>query len=312
MLSLHQLHVFHVAGQSNTLQEAAERLFITQPAVSQQIKRLETQLGTRLFERSRRGIELTPAGRELMTYTTQILRLVAQAESALTNVNNIESGQASIGATPNISSYLLPQWMQSFRTRYTHLTLSIQTAVTPQIIEGVMDRRLELGFVEGEIVTETHPMLGHIVLEAIPHMVIVGKEHSWWGRDAVPMDDLDGQAFVMRQRGSQSRAWLESLFRQFGVSPRITGEFDNPETLKQAVRTGNFMTVLPEQAVQQEIRLGYLWGVRLQDANLNRPMRMTWNREVVLSPVSRALVQHLAQHYPQVLTIFDGAVEEQE
>lgn len=275
-------------------------MYISQPAVSQQIKRLETQLGTRLFERSRRGVELTPAGRELRSYATQILRLVAQAESALTNVNNIEAGQASIGATPNISSYLLPQWIQSFRAQYTHLTLSIQTDVTPQIMEAVIERGLELGFVEGEINTTIYPKLGHTILESVLHVVIVGRDHPWWGREAVSMGDLNGQSFVMRQRGSQSRAWLESLFRNFEVVPRITGEFDNPETLKQAVRTGSCLTILPAQAVEQEINLEQVWGLRLDNVNLNRPMRMIWNQEVVLSPVARALVQHLAQRYPQV------------
>lgn len=300
MLNLNQLHIFHTAAHSRTLGEAAEKLFLTQPAVSQQIRNLEKHLGTRLFERSRRGVELTPAGRELLTYTTQILRLSAQAEAALTNINNVEEAQAVVGATPNVGSYLLPTWIQAFRTKHPNVTMVIQTATTPQVVEAVRAGQQHLGFVEGEIETAALAQVETLVLADVPQRVVVGQAHPWWGRESVPLCELDGQPMVFRQEKSQSHVWLTTIMRQHGVTPRIIGEFDNPETLKQAVRSSTSLTVLPENALLHDVAAGSLWTVAVEDVRLERALRLVWARDVVFSAVVRAMLDHLARTYPAV------------
>ncbi|MEM6529630.1 MAG: LysR family transcriptional regulator, partial [Chloroflexota bacterium] len=242
MLSLHQLQIFHTAAESATLTAAAEKLYLTQPAVSQQIRNLETHLGTKLFERSRRGIELTPAGRELLTYTTQILRLVALAEASLTNINKIADVQAVVGATPNVGSYLLPQWVQSFRLQHPNITLIIQTDTTSGIIAAVSAGEQLLGFIEGEPDVQQQAGIEELVLEPLPHRVIIGREHPWWGRESVSVAELDRQPFIMRQKKSRSHEWLDEIFQRHSVAPRIVGEFDNPESLKQTVRNSTSIT----------------------------------------------------------------------
>jgi DNA-binding transcriptional LysR family regulator len=300
MLNLNQLHIFHTAAHSRTLGEAAEKLYLTQPAVSQQIRNLEKHLGTRLFERSRRGVELTPAGRELLTYTTQILRLGAQAEAALTNINNVEEAQAVVGATPNVGSYLLPTWIQAFRSKHPNVTMVIQTATTPQIVEAVGTGHQQLGFVEGEIDVAALDRVETLVLADVPQRVVVGKAHEWWGKDSVKLCELGDQPMVFRQEKSQSHVWLTKIMREHGVTPRIIGEFDNPETLKQAVRSSGSITVLPENAMLHDVAAGSLWTVAVEDVSLERALRLVWQQDVVFSAVVRAMLDHLAKTYPSV------------
>jgi len=300
MLNLHQLQIFHTAAESSTLTEAAEKLYLTQPAVSQQIRNLETHLGTRLFERSRRGIELTPAGRELFTYTLQILRLVAQAEASLTNINNIKEARAVVGATPNVGSYLLPQWVQTFRLQHPNITLIIQTGTTPDIIEAVTSGEQSLGFVEGEITNQEHQQINFTVLEPLPHRVVIGRDHAWWGRKSINIEELDGQPFIIRQKRSQSHAWLEEIFKRYSVSPRIVGEFDNPESLKQTVRNSVSITVLPLRAVEHDVDTGLLAALDVNNADLTRSLRLIWQKDSIFSAVTRAMIAYLIESYPHV------------
>ncbi len=304
MLNLNQLHIFYVAAQSSTLSEAAEKLYLSQPAVSQQIRNLETHLGTQLFERSRRGVTLTAAGEELFEYAQKILRLSAQAEAALTDINQLNDVQAVVGATPNVGNYLFPQWIQSFREAYPNVTLVIQTATTPDIVNAVAAGQQQLGFVEGEI--DGNSAVEHLVLQPLPQQLVVGKQHPWWGRESVAFQDLDGQSFVMRQSNSRSYIWLKDIFRQRGVTPRIIGEFDNPETIKQTVRTSASMTILPEHALHHELADGVLWAVGLSDVTLERSLRLVWQRDGVFSAVARTMLTFLSQSYPHLRSLLSS------
>ena len=115
MIDLNKLHVFNVVAQAGSFSAAADRLYITQSAVSQHIKELETGLGRQLFQRGRRGVRLTPHGEILQRYARDIFALVARAEAALTDVAHLSEGRVSIGATPGVAVYLAPEWIQRFR-----------------------------------------------------------------------------------------------------------------------------------------------------------------------------------------------------
>ncbi len=107
MLNLHKLEIFATVVRVGSFSAAAEQLLMTQPAVSQHIQDLEASLGTRLFERGRRGVTLTAAGEKLHDYTRTILQLVSEAENAVTDVEHLTSGEIVVGATPGVSVYLL-------------------------------------------------------------------------------------------------------------------------------------------------------------------------------------------------------------
>jgi len=301
MLNLHQLEVFYVVAQSRTFGEAAEKLYISQPAVSQHIKALEVAVGTRLFERSRRGISLTLAGRTLLEHTRDILRRVAIAENAVTNVANLSDGKTNIGATPNISSYLLPEWIRGFREKYPKLTPSVQTDVTSRTIGDVLAGQLNLGLVEGEIDEDVPDKLRYIVLQDVPQHIVVGRLHDWWERESVSIHELAEQPFVMRQQTSQTRIWLNDVLQAHGIVPRVTGEFDNPEAIKHATMTGRCVTILPEYAIQKEADLELLHIVRVADIELRRELKLVWDGDRVFPPVTRAFVSFLEEClFPQL------------
>ena len=301
MLSLYKLEIFALVVQEGSFSAAAARLFMTQSAVSQHIQSLEAGLGTKLFRRGRRGVTLTTAGGTLYEYTREILRLVAEAETTITNVEHLESGQVHIGATPGVSVYLLPEWMQRFQRRYPNLTISLQTAVTEEVVSGVLDHSLDVGFIEGELKANVDDRLGRLILQQIKMLVIIGKGHAWWNRTAVPIEALHEHPFITRQHNSRTRQWIDSILARHRIVPRVIAEFDNPESIKQAVISGMGVTILPEYAVRGERERGHIRALEIDDLPLHRNLKIVWDKSEPCTPVTRAFLNRLTDDYPQLI-----------
>jgi len=300
MLSLYKLEIFAAVVQAGSFSAAAERLYMTQPAVSQHIQALEAGVGSILFTRGRRGVKLTPIGEKLYEYTQKILHLVAEAEATVTQVENLAEGQLNIGATPGINVYSTPEWAQSFRDKYPNLGVSVHSKITTELVDDVLGHRLDLGIVEGELDTINRKGLGRIVLAPIELTIIVGQEHDWWGLDSVSVEQLHDQAFIARHQNSRTRVWLDRTFANHDVAPKIVAEFDSPESIKQAVKSGMGMSILPDYSVQYETKNKQLHAIHLRDVKLERQMKLIWDETMPLSPISRAFLQHFATYFPQV------------
>jgi LysR family transcriptional regulator, low CO2-responsive transcriptional regulator len=298
VLSLYKLEIFNTVAMVGSFSKAAERLMLTQPAVSQHIRDLEASLETQLFKRGFRGVTLTSAGEVLLDYTRCILRMVAEAESAIANLDRLASGQVMIGATPGASVYWVPGWVQGFHKLYPNLAAVVTTATTAKIARDLVSEKLDVGFVEGELVVE--PPLEMLVLQEIDLFVIVGAHHPWWEHKEISLEALDGVDFIARLSGSHTRSWVDKLLHQYGVSVRITAEFDNPEAIKQAVASGMGVTILPEWAVAPDQWGGRLRVLPIKDFQLKRTLKVVWNDSVHLKPVVRAFLSHLAGQYPQL------------
>jgi DNA-binding transcriptional LysR family regulator len=303
MLSLYKLEIFTAVVDTGSFSKAAERLLLTQSAISQHINDLEISLGTRLFDRGPRGVTLTDTGTTLHSYTQQILHLIAEAQNAVTDVSKLKSGQITIGATPGINIYLLPQWINNFRKQFAHLTLSAQTGTTKQLIALLANRQLDLAVIEGEIDTYQQDNLGSVVLEEIELFVIVGEDHPFWDRDSIDIDELSQQAFIARPLSSQTRIWTDSLLNALKIQPNIIAEFDSQEAMKQAIRNGMGITLLPEYAVQNEVDMGVLRALKINNVELVRHIKLIWDNRHIFSPVALAFLKDLSASFPQIKTI---------
>jgi DNA-binding transcriptional LysR family regulator len=298
MLNLNKLEIFAAVVRTGSFSGAAQQLLMTQPAVSQHMQDLEASVGTRLFVRGRRGVTLTPAGERLRDYTNAIFQLVAEAENAITSVEHLAGGHMDIGATPGVSVYLLPEPIQTFHGRYPKLQVSVQTGITSQILDDLRLGKLDLGVIEGELDEPLHGSLGVQMLQDVEQWVVVGPKHRWWGRSDVAIDDLGGETFILRQRNSQTRIWLEGVFQQHGLHPRIGAEFDNVESIKRTVINSDSISVLPAYAVQHEVEQGRLWLLHVVGEVLQRTLKVVWNRETYTSPVVRAFLGCLQRALP--------------
>ena len=299
MIDLNKLHVFHVVAQAGSFSAAADRLYITQSAVSQHMKDLEAGLGRPLFQRGRRGVRLTPHGEILQRYARDIFALAAQAEAALTDVAHLSEGRVSIGVTPGVSVYLAPEWIARFRARYPRLTVALQTGVTAQVVPDVLAGRLDMGLIEGELdAFAAEGRLASRPLAEVEQRVVVGRDHPWAGRASVRLEELDGQPMILRPPGSQTRAWLDGALRPRRVAPLVAAEFDNLESMKRSAAQGTCLTVLPAYVVQAEVAAGTLAAIPVEGRPLVRTLKLVWAEDAPFGPVALAFLEALSVEYP--------------
>lgn len=303
MLDLHKLDIFLHVVRAGSFNRAAEGLLMSQSAVSQHIQDLEVSLGATLFDRGRRGVSLTTAGKALHEYALRIFALIAEAENAVTDVRKLAGGQITIGATPGVGIYLLPDAIQSFRRQFPNLSVALQTGITPQIIRELRLGRADIGFVEGELENGVEQDLGMKPLEEVEQYVVVGRKHPWWERKVLTLDELQGQSFIMRQPGSRSRIWLEQKLREHQIEPKISGEFDNVESMKRMVTLGYCVAILPMYVVQEEVKSEIVHALPLERAPLQRTLKLLWSREKFFAPVVRAFLQHLSGRFPALVDV---------
>jgi len=301
LLNLYKLEIFDAVVQAGTFSGAAERLLISQPAVSQHMNDLEAAVGARLFARGRRGVTLLPAGETLHRYTRQIFTLVAEAEEAIAELTNPNSGQISIGATPGVGIYLLPDWMQLLRTHHHQITVALRTGTTSQIADDLRSGRLELGFVEGELGDVDMQALRTLEVREDEQLIVIGPRHAWWNRPAdadVPIQDLNGQTVIVRQRNSQSRIWFDREMERHHLQPQIMAEFDALESIKRAVALGGCLTILPRYVVAAEVEMGTLRMLHILGRPLRRTLKLVWNPGNHWSPAVKAFLRVLQAELP--------------
>lgn len=311
MLSLYKLEIFNTVAMEGSFSKAARRLLLTQPAISQHVRDLESSLHIPLFKRGAQGVSLTPAGEVLLDYTRCILKMLAEAESAILSLGEHGRVQVSIGATPGAAVYLLPSWVRSFYQRFQGAGASLHTDTTHKIVADIRSEKLDIGFVEGEFNVE--PPIRTLALQEIRLLVVVPARHPWSSQDEISIQALESQPFITRDRGSQTRSWIDQLFEKSGVRPRLIAEFDNPEAIKQAVASGLGITILPEWAIDESRQGGDGDGegvraLKIKDAELIRTLKLVWNENAPLQPVTRAFLSFLAEQYP-ILGAFIAANE---
>ncbi len=301
MLDLHKLEIFNIVTMEGSFSRAAERLLLSQPAVSQHIRDLESALSTELFVREHRGVRLTPAGITLLDYSKCLLRLAAEAESAVTNVHAITDGTLRIGASAGPGTYLLPEWLQAFHGRYPQVTISIGTGSTAEVVEAVGDGETELAIVEGERIN--HTLVYSMILQEIQSLVVLPPSHPWAERISIPVAALANEPFIAPARGDEGRAWLANSLGSHEITPQIVAELDTIEAIKKSVRAGLGITILPHCAIRDELAAGDLMALPLSDALIQRTLKLIWARTIPLKPTARAFLTFLADRYPQVVQV---------
>lgn len=310
MLKLSKLEVFAVVVEEGSFSAAAQRLHLSQPAVSRHMQELEDALGISLFKRLRRGVALTRGGEILHDYTERILWLVREAEGALTDVRQLAVGQVRMGATPGVSVYLMPAWTRSFTKAYPNLTVSMSTGTTSGVIDNLLTGRIDLGIVEGELDELQHrERLESVALQEIELVLVVGQGHAWWNYDLIDAKALHNQPFITRQPGSRTRVWIDGILSARGIEPHLVAEFDNPEAIKEAVMGGMGVTILPTYAVARERKAGFLRALPIADLHLERQLKLLYDVARPFSPMTRAFLTHLCESFPTIAPILPPAVE---
>ena len=298
MFSLYQLRIFRAVAETESMSQAAERLFLTQPAVSHHIRALEEDLGIRLFHRDKRGVRLTEAGSVFLEYANKILHLAAEAKREAARAGGLTRSVVRIGASPNVGTALLPSWILSFHKKCPRVTTSLKTAITPAVIKAIRNREVDLGIVEGEI----SKLEGIEVLPLWDEEIViaVGPGHRWWGKHKVHAKELEDEVFVAREEGSMTSAWEKRTLESLGIQQRSVARFDTPDGIKKAVASGLGIALVPCFSIQNEIAERKLYPVRLYEGKLFRTLKLLWQPEGLKSLALRVFLYYLSEEFPHI------------
>ncbi len=251
-----RLVVFRAVAQQLSFRKAAEELYLTQPAVSLQIKALEEDLGVQLFDRTGSRIALTPAGNTLLRYAEQVNTLLVRAEQEVNALSGEHAGHLALGASTTIAQYVLPRLLSEFRREHPRVQPTLISGNTERIVSAVAQQQIALGFIEGpahsrEVKTEPF-LVDELVL-------IVPAAHEWAERAAVPCVEITAIPLLMRERGSGSRHVVELALERQHIKRsalQIVMELDSTEAIKSAVEAGLGAGFVSRWALAKDARLG--------------------------------------------------------
>jgi DNA-binding transcriptional LysR family regulator len=269
-----RLKVFRTVAAEASFRRAAERLHLSQPAVSQQIHALEEELGTMLFDRRNGRVRLTEAGAVLLAYAQKGARLAEEALAALESSRGESVGELRLGASMTVTQYILPRLLGPFLRKHPGISVSIRSANTERIVEALASGEISLAMIEGP--ASSREVYRQRILED-RMVLIVGRRLAWPKTGPVQACDLREVPLLLRERGSGSRRVVELALRRAGLRHRdlnIVMELDSIGAIVSAVEEGLGAAFVSEWSIRKEVRLGTVRVIAVADLEIRRDITL--------------------------------------
>jgi DNA-binding transcriptional LysR family regulator len=293
-MDLSQLEVFLAVAKEGRFSRAAEKLYRTQSAVSQSIRKLEEELGEPLFDRSSREGVLTDAGHVLREYAEKLLNLRADAQEALVELRELHKGKLVIAANELTVLYLLPI-LTEFRRLHPMIKVTVQRALGSQIPDDVLRHNVELGLLTYD---PQEPQIHAVVVYLDELAFVVPPNHPLASLEQVSIRQLGAESFVAHIVSSPYREKVIQAFRRHKTPLHMDVELPTLQAIKRYLVMGNGVALLPEISVEGELARGELVRIPVKELQLQRKLRLIYRKEASLSHAARAfltLVEALAQ-----------------
>jgi len=277
-MTLRHLKIFVAVCESMNMTQAAEKLYISQSAVSQGISELEKYYNIRLFERLSRKLYLTEAGKKLLSYAHHLLRLNATVESDMREMGT--NGTIRIGASVTIGAYLLPKLVLELKKLNPTIEIEVFEDNTERIEKMLLEDRIDIGIVEGETSSEDLVKRSFVEDELV---LICGPKHRFSEMKEVLPEDLEKEAFIIREKGSGTRKTFEDMMRKNGLRWKTEWTCNNFDTIKMAVGEGLGVSVISRLAVEKEIGYGLLCEKKVQGILFERQFKIIYHKNKYLT-----------------------------
>lgn len=264
-----RLKVFRTVASHLSFTRAAEKLLLTQPAVTQQIKALEDQLGVALFDRSGSHIKLTLTGQALLPYAEKLKALSDEALCAVTNAVGEPSGQLALGASQTIAQYLLPNLIAGFLQENPRVSIVSKSGNTDAVLDALAEQKIQLALIEGPALRKDihlDPFMEDYIVLVVP------ADHPW-ANQQIEVEKLKEAPLLMREFGSGTRRVVENVLIQAGLKRKdlkIRMELDSTESLLSAVEANLGITFVSRWSVRRQLSLGTLKIARVGGVTFSR------------------------------------------
>lgn len=286
-MDLGQLEVFLAVSREGRFSRAAEKLYRTQSAVSQTIRKLEEEIGEPLFDRSSREGLLTDAGEVLKEYAERLLNLRNDAQEALVELRQLHKGKLVVAANEFTSLCLLPM-LGEFRRVHPMIKITVQRALGSHIPDSVLRHSCELGVLTYD---PQHPELHSVIVYKDELVFVVHPSHPLASEKQLNIRQLGTEAFVAHIVSSPYREKVIQAFKRHKTSLHMAVELPTLQAIKRFVAMGNGVAFLPEISVESELARGELVRVPVEGLQLHRKLRLVYRRAVGLSHAAQAFLK---------------------
>lgn len=276
-LDLNTLSTFVKVTEHLNITKAAEELFLSQPAVTKQIKALEAELGAELLIRGPRSLSLSPAGIAVLPTLKQIIDLMSKSQELAQEASSPGRGRIIIASGTAVMSYILPVVLASFRQRYPQAEITVLSGKTTEVVRMVDDGMAHVGLVTSEV---SHKSLAVEPLFWDPMGIVAAPNR----RTAHRLSDLAREPWLLFARGTGFRTFIDSVFAVEEVVPRVVMELESVEALKEMAAIGMGYTLVPLKAVRDHLREGRLVHIPITSkVRLARHNSLVYRQDIGLS-----------------------------
>lgn len=282
-MEIHQLRYASSVAEMGNFSRAAERCQIAQPSLSQQILKLEEELGAKLFDRLGRSVRLTEAGRAFLPYARLVLENLDAARLSVAAQQTDVRGSVAIGVIPTIAPYLMPAYAASFAESFPEARIRIVEEITPVLVEGLRDQAIDLAILALPL---RHKDIEVFTLHTEPVFAALPKQHVHANSDSVSLKDLRGEPFVMLRDGHCFRDLSIAACSSANITPNIAFESGQFSSILAMVGAGVGISMIPGMAVDERADCCY---VRLTDARARRTIVLATLRGRTLNRVQKGL-----------------------
>jgi DNA-binding transcriptional LysR family regulator len=290
MLNFNQLRVFYQAAKNLNFTAAANELFVSQPAVTFQVKSFEEYCNLKLFKKRGRQVYLTDEGRTLYEYAEKIFKYEKEIENVIDEMRELKRGVLRLGTTKAYARYFMPLVITTFHKNYPNIKIQLNEGSSAEMIYSLVDFKIEVAVIAKAI---DHAEVNFFPFSKEEMVLIVAPDHHLVKKKAIAFKELAKEPFIMKETGSGTRKLVDELFLRAKSTPDILMETSNTEFIKQLVQRGEGVSFLVRESVAAELRDNHLVEVPLKGNKIFLDVSIAYLKGQVLSPPATAFVNTL-------------------
>ncbi|TMN21544.1 LysR family transcriptional regulator [Lentibacillus cibarius] len=301
-MNYERLKTFITVAEKNSFSEAAKVLFVTQPTITSQVKSLEDELNTKLFERTTKKVEMTQAAKVLLKYAREIVQMNDSARKEITQMDSNSYGDLGMGCSLTIGEYFLPAFLKRFNKTYPLIQIQVSIANSNSIVERIKDQLIDVGLIETPIEDDQiqiEPFLeDELVLIAPPDFLAAGE--------TITLEQIQRTPIIFREEGSGTREVVTHYLQQAGLSEddlHIVMELGSTEAIKAVVESGLGVSFISKKAIQKEEELGLLKAYSINSLELNRHFYIAYRKKQVLKSATELFLESLRSTAREAVTV---------
>ncbi|MBI5606890.1 MAG: LysR family transcriptional regulator [Deltaproteobacteria bacterium] len=290
MINFNQLRIFYQAAKYQSCTVAAKKLFITQPAVTAQVKAFEDSCNLRLFKKRGRKIYLTDEGKKLYQYANQIFEYEKEIEDIIEDMRALKTGVLKLGTTKTYARTYMPIFITRFRQSYPHIKIHLNEGSSLEMANSLLDFQNEIAIIAK---IEDNPQICYVPFCREDILVLMPPDHALAKKRSVTLAEIAQEPIIIKERGSGTRKALDEALAQKGIVPNISMETTNTDFIKQLVIRGAGISFLVKSGILKELEEGKLVTVPIKDCQIHSDVNLAYLRTQHLSTPAQAFLELL-------------------